>query len=628
MSIRYRITPKNPRAHLFEVELTIDRPAKQQHVWLPVWIPGSYLVREFARHIVTLTATADGVPIDVDKIDKNTWQLENGEGAGVVVVTTTVYAWDLSVRAAHLDQTHAFFNGPSVFLAVKGREHEPCDLLLEPPADESCKGWRVATTMPAVDVRPTGPAGGFGKFRAADYDELCDHPVEMGTFELVEFVAGGVPHQMAITGRVRFDRERLAKDLAAICNEQIRMFHGDAKGPKGAPFARYLFLTMAVGDGYGGLEHRSSTALICKRDDLPRSSPAGGWPGTTTSTAEPTDGYRSFLGLCSHEYFHLWNVKRIKPAAFSPYDLTRENPTRLLWAFEGITSYYDDLALVRSGAISLESWLDLLGRTATKVLRSAGRKKQSLSDSSYDSWIKYYRQDENTPNSQVSYYTKGSLVALALDVTIRSVTDDARSLDDVMRLLFARYGDNANGRGKGVPEDGVERVAAEVAGIDLKPFFDEYVRGTNDVPLAGLLEPFGLRQHLRAVDSDSDPGGKAGKKDAEKRGSLGVTFSGGDDGAHLGHVHDGGAAQKAGLSAGDVVVAVDGLRATRSMLARQVGERSPGERLHLHVFRRDELHEFDVVLQAPEPEACWFTVDDAAGAEAKARRTAWLLKKS
>ncbi len=634
-TIRYRITPKNPRAHLFEVELSIERPARQQQLWLPVWIPGSYLVREFARHIVTLTAVADGAPIAADKIDKHTWQLETGEGVNIVVVTTTVYAWDLSVRAAHLDQTHAFFNGPSVFLAVKGREQQPCELVIEPPSDESCKGWRVATTLPAVDVRPTGPTGGFGRFRAADYDELCDHPVEMGTFDLVEFNAGGVPHQMAITGRVRFDRERLQRDLAAICNEQIRMFHGAGK----PPFARYLFLTMAVGEGYGGLEHRSSTALICKRDDLPRPSPGvsngNGSAMTTTSAAagpatpsDPNDSYRSFLGLCSHEYFHLWNVKRIKPAAFSPYDLSRENPTRLLWAFEGITSYYDDLALVRSGVISVESWLDLLGRTTTKVLRAGGRKKQSLAESSYDSWIKYYRQDENTPNSQVSYYTKGSLVALALDITLRSATDDARSLDDVMRLLLARYGDNANGRGAGVPEDGVERAAAEVAGVDLKPFFDEYVRGVNDVPLGGLLEPFGLRLHLRPVDSDSDPGGKPGKKDAEKRGSLGITAGVGDDGAHLAHVHDGGAAQKAGLSAGDVVVAVDGLRASRGMLARHVGERPPGERLHLHVFRRDELHEFDVVLQAPEPEAAWFSVDDAAPPEARARRTAWLLRKS
>lgn len=612
-SIRYRIVPHDPKAHLFEVTLTVDRPAADQQLWLPVWIPGSYLVREFARHFVTVRATADGKPVAIEKTDKHTWQAATSTSTQTLTVTAIVYAWDLSVRAAHLDQTHGFFNGPSVFLAVKGREHEAVDVDIEPPSDDACKGWRVATTLPAKDVRATGPSGGFGTFTAADYDELCDHPVEMGTFDLVEWESGGVPHQMAITGRVRFDRERLARDLKAVCDEQIRMFHGAGK----PPFARYLFLTMAVGDGYGGLEHRASTALVCKRDDLPK-------PGMT----DPTEGYRSFLGLASHEYFHLWNVKRIKPSAFSPYNLAQENYTRNLWAFEGITSYYDDLALVRAGVISLDSWLDLLGKTATRVWRWGGRKKQSLSDSSFDSWVKYYRQDENTPNSQVSYYTKGALVALALDVTIRAATGDTRSLDDVMRLLFQRYGDNVGGRGGGVPEDGVERAAAEVAGIDLGPFFDEYVRGTNDVPLGGLLEPYGMRFHLRPLDGDSDQGGKAGKKDADKRGALGVGFGSGDDGASLAHVHDGGAAQKAGLSAGDVVIALDGLKVSRSSLARMVGERSPGERVHLHVFRRDELMEFDVVLQAPEREAAYLTLDDGAPTEAVQRRTAWLLTKT
>jgi predicted metalloprotease with PDZ domain len=278
--------------------------------------------------------------------------------------------------------------------------------------------------------------------------------------------------------------------------------------------------------------------------------------------------------------------------------------------------------------ITVESWLELLGRTTTRVLRGAGRKKQSLAESSYDSWIKYYRQDENTLNSQVSYYTKGALVALALDVTLRAASDDARTLDDVMRLLFQRYGDNASGDKPGVPEDGVERAASEVAGVDLTPFFDEYVRGTNDVPLAGLLEPYGIRMHLRPLDSDADQGGKAGKKDADKRGSLGVSVGGGDDGAHIATVHDGGAAQKAGISAGDVIIAIDGLKASRGSLNRVVGERSPGDRLHLHVFRRDELHEFDVMLQAPEKEAAWFTLDDAAPPEAHKRRAGWLVKKS
>lgn len=607
-SITYRITPKNPAAHLFEVTLTIKDPAPQQTVWLPVWIPGSYLVREFARHFVSVEARTAHGAAKVSKTDKHSWCVDtNGDD---VTITAVVYAWDLSVRAAHLDQTHAFFNGPSVFLAVQGREHEPCDVIIEPPSDARCIDWKVATTLPAVDVKATGPTGGFGRFRAKDYDELCDHPVEMGTFDLVEFVAGGVPHQMVVTGRVRFDKERLAKDLTRICNEQINLFHKDGK----APFDRYLFLTMAVGDGYGGLEHRTSTALVCKRDDLPR-----------VGMTEMSDGYRSFLGLCSHEYFHLWNVKRIKPAAFAPYNLKAEAYTQLLWAFEGLTSYYDDLALVRSGVITLDSWLELLGQTTTRVLRWAGRHKQNLVDSSFDSWVKYYRQDENTPNSQVSYYTKGSLVGLALDVTIRAATNDEKSLDDVMRLLWERYGDNVDGKNPGVPEDGVEKAACDVAGIDLTPFFDEYLRGTNDVPLGGLLEAYGIRFNTRPLDSDTDAGGKPGKKDADKRGSLNVSLGNGDDGVHLSVVHDGGAAQAAGLSAGDVIVAIDGLKASKGSFYRVIGERSPGERVHIHAFRRDELFEVDVVVGAPEKKAAWFALDDKATAEQLARRAAWLL---
>jgi predicted metalloprotease with PDZ domain len=371
---------------------------------------------------------------------------------------------------------------------------------------------------------------------------------------------------------------------------------------------------MAVGDGYGGLEHRSSTALICKRSDLPA-------PGMG---AEPTDGYRSFLGLASHEYFHTWNVKRIKPAAFSPYDLHVEGYTKQLWAFEGITSYYDDLALVRSGVIDEASFLELLGRTVTRVLRWSGRFKMSLEDASWDAWIKYYRQDENTPNSQVSYYTKGSLVALAADVTIRQATEGKKSLDDVMRLLFLRYGDNVDGRGPGVPEGGVEAACSEVAGIDMTPFFDEYLRGLNDVPLGGLLEPFGIRLHVRPVESDADQGGKPGKAAADQRGTLNVSLGGGDDGAHLSVVHDGGAAQLAGLSAGDVIIAVDGLKVTRSTLNKVIGDHAPGDRVKIHAFRRDELFDVDVTIGAPDMRAAWFTLDDKATPAQLANRAAWL----
>jgi predicted metalloprotease with PDZ domain len=264
----------------------------------------------------------------------------------------------------------------------------------------------------------------------------------------------------------------------------------------------------------------------------------------------------------------------------------------------------------------------LLGKTVTRVLRGKGRFKQSLAESSFDAWIKYYRQDENTPNAVVSYYTKGSLVAAALDVTIRDATNDAKSLDDVMRALWQRHGKT----GVGVPEAGVEAIASEVAGLDLAPFFDEYIRGTPDVPLGGLLAPFGIEMHLRAAESDSDPGGKPGNKGSDemgKRGSLGVSVGGHDD-AVLQHVHDGGAAQKAGLSAGDVVIAVDGVKVGRGSLTRHVAERTPGTLVKLHAFRRDELHGFDVTLQTPERDTAYFTLTDKASPEMVARRKSWL----
>jgi predicted metalloprotease with PDZ domain len=378
------------------------------------------------------------------------------------------------------------------------------------------------------------------------------------------------------------------------------------------PMDRYVFLVMAVGDGYGGLEHRASTALICSRDDLPRK-------GET----ERGDKYRTFLGLASHEYFHTWNVKRIKPAAFSPYDLTRENYTQLLWAFEGITSYYDDLALLRAGLITAEQYLSLLGETATRVLRGSGRHKQSIAESSFDAWIKYYRQDENAPNAIVNYYAKGSLAALALDLTIRLKTKGERSLDDVMRALWVRYGK----QGIGVPENGVEQLAAEIAGVDLQDFFASAVHGTEDLPIGELLADFGVEQVLRAAEGPSDKGGKAVKKELRARAVLGVKVAENGE-ARLAHVYDGGAAQIAGLSAGDVVMALDGIKVNGANLEAKIASYVPGAKVKLHTFRRDELMEFEVVLQAAALDTCDLLLRKDVGAAQRDRREAWLGKGS
>ena len=317
-------------------------------------------------------------------------------------------------------------------------------------------------------------AKSFGRFYADCYDELIDHPVEMGNFTHSRFEACGVLHHIAITGRHRADMDRLCADLKKICEAQIRFFEPETAA---APMPEYWFLVMAVGDGYGGLEHRASTALICNRDDLP-----------LTGDNKVSNGYRRFLGLASHEYFHTWNVKRIKPDAFIEYDLTRENYTRQLWFFEGITSYYDDLFLARTRLIEPLAYLEMIAENIGRVVSQSGRLKQSVADSSFDAWVKYYRQDENSPNAIVSYYQKGAMVGLALDLTIRQRTNGAKTLDDVMRALWVEYGQS----GKGVSEGGVQVMAEKAAGIPLADFFAHAIEGTKDLDFAPLFEAVGI----------------------------------------------------------------------------------------------------------------------------------------
>ncbi|HEA25778.1 MAG TPA: M61 family peptidase, partial [Ectothiorhodospiraceae bacterium] len=313
-NIHYHVTPSNPEAHLFEIKLTIQQPAPAgQRLTLPAWIPGSYMIRDFAKNIVTLEAHANNEPVAFQKTDKQSWQFASCSGP--LIISYSVYAWDLSVRTAHLDQSHGYFNGTSLFLEVEGQSEQPCSVEISAPARDYGSQWQVATTLPSLKAKPYQ----FGLYQAASYDELIDHPVEMGRFTLIKFSATGIPHEVAITGRHDCDEKRLVEDLARICESQIAMF-GEA------PFERYLFQVMVVGNGYGGLEHRSSTSLLCNRDDLPHHN-----------MKKVSNGYRQFLGLCSHEYFHSWNIKRIKPAAFIPYDLSQESHTSLLWFFEGIT---------------------------------------------------------------------------------------------------------------------------------------------------------------------------------------------------------------------------------------------------------------------------------------------------
>jgi len=594
MSIYYAIRPADPAAHLFHVICRVEHPDPEGQLFmLPAWIPGSYMIREFARNIVRISALAGSRKVSIQKLDKHTWRAAPVKGA--LEVACEVYAWDLSVRAAHLDETHGFFNGSSVFLLPIGHEHAPCTVDVLPPAGERYAGWKVATGLtPARATRRHG----FGTYQASSYDELIDCPVELGEFELGRFDVLGVPHEVAITGRVpRLDMKRLTSDLARVCEEQIRLFEPRTRT---APFARYTFMALAVGDGYGGLEHRNSTALTCKRDDLP-----------FVGLKDATEGYRSFLGLASHEYFHSWNVKRIRPAAFVRYDLTQENYTRLLWAFEGFTSYYDDLMLVRAGLLTTEQYLDTVAKTMTTVLQRTSRLKQSVADSSFDAWIKYYRQDENAPNSVVSYYQKGSLVALALDLSIRAASGGKRSLDDVMRLLWQRW-KKGGARYAGVDEDEIVAAAEEATGLSLAPLFEEWTEGTRDPDFARLLKPFGIDYTQRpAVDSPSFA-------------LLGVRTAAAGTDCRISHVFDGTPAQTAGLSGNDVLLALDGLRATPSNLDKLLTRYMPGDTIEVHAFRRDELMRFAVKLSSNPPSRFALAIDAKAPAAAVSLRARWL----
>ena len=598
--IHYQVKPASLHAHIFEIDLTIANPDPLgQKLTLPAWIPGSYMIRDFARNIVTLEASCSGQEVEIEKLDKQTWR--SAPCAGPLRVRYQVYAWDLSVRSAHLDSTHGYFNGTSVFLKVVGQEHKPCEVELLPPEGDAYTEWRVATTLPRKQAQRLG----FGSYQAKDYDELIDHPVEMGCFTHATFDVAGTPHEIAITGRHNCDMERLCRDLKLICESQTAMF---GELPE---MERYLFQVMAVGDGYGGLEHRSSTSLLCKRGDLPQ-------PGVEEISKE----YRQFLGLCSHEYFHLWNVKRIRPQAFKAADLSDEAYSKLLWAFEGITSYYDDLTLLRSGLIDMESYLELLAHNITRVARRSGRLKQTVEESSFDAWTKFYKQDENAPNSIVSYYAKGAIIALALDLSIRRDSDGEKSLDDLMRALWLNHGKPDIGVG----EDDVERLAAEVTGLDLTEFFQQALRTTEELPMEELLQTVAVGYELRPATGPKDEGGlkKSENKPSSPKADLGVLYKAGHAGAKLTAVMDYGPAMQAGLSAGDVVIALDGIKVTSANLEQLLERAQLGEKVEIFAFRRDELMRFEVEMLPAEPNACYLWLQQDITKEQQTRVQSWM----
>ena len=594
----YRIYPKDAAAHLYEVRLTVAEPDPGGQAFsMPAWTPGSYMIRDYARNVVSIRAESNDIDVPLSKIDKSTWQADATDRP--LTLIAEIFAHDLSVRGSHLDMTHAYFNGPCVFPKVVGQENQVCELEIVAPELAAAAQWRVATAM----RRKSAQAYGFGTYEADDYDELIDHPVEIGELTIAEYEANGIPHVIAIRGRIRCDIARLCHDLQKLCEQHLSFL--------GRPdnLDRYVFLLYAPGNGYGGLEHRWSSSLVCSRHKLPRKG-----------QKKIDDGYREFLGLASHEYFHLWNVKRIRPLAVADSDLAAEAYTRLLWVFEGITSYYDDLQLRRAGLIADTSYLELLGRTITRVQRGAGRARQSVAESSFDAWIKFYKPDANAGNAVVSYYAKGALIALCLDLKLRLETDGRVSLDDVMRACWKAYGQT----GTGMPEDGFERLCDQVSGLDLGDFFDATVRGTGELPLEALLRSHGVELHTRVRAGAKDRGGVEGDASTALRVFTGAALVNKSGASVFKSIDTCSPAELAGLAPGDRAVALDGLRLSAANVDERLKAYRAGDSLTLTVFRDDELLNLDLELRAAPKDTCYLTVDDDVSDEVVARRAAWL----
>ena len=572
--MRHRLTAPEPHGHQFHVESVLERPGAAPELRFPVWTPGSYLVREFARHVEGLEATdGAGRALRIERLDKHRLRV-HAEGAERLVLRYRVYANELTVRTCHLDGTHGFLNGAAVFPYVPGREQEPQVLEVVPPS-----GWHVSTAL----------EGGPSRFTARDYDELADSPVEMGTHRLVRFTALGKPHELALWGRGNLDEGRLADDARRI----VEAF-GALMG--GLPYERYLFIVHLTDRRRGGLEHARSTTLNVGR--------MGFFPRET---------YEETLALFAHEFVHVWNVKRLRPAAFVPLDYGREQYTRLLWWFEGATSYYEQLALVRSGIVDAKRYLRNLGQALTALERTPGAAKTSVEESSFLAWVKLYRPDENTPNSTVSYYLKGELVALALDLALRRA---GHSLDELLAALRARF------EAAGVPEDGVEQVAAELLGREAaRAFFDRHVRGT--APLALDLDLVGLRLLRRPAAAFDDKGGAPRPEDGRPpAGWLGASLATGPK-LTVTSVSEGSPAWKAGLYAEDEILAEGGFRVDRAALWDRLCEHGPAGAVRLTVFRRDELVEVEVPLgEAPE-DTVWLEPAAEASPAQRAAFEAW-----
>jgi predicted metalloprotease with PDZ domain len=554
------------KAHLFQITMELSA-AGPMRFSMPAWTPGSYMIREFAQHIFSISAHSDGVQVPLKKINKNTFELQNTSGP--LTVSYQVYAFDNSIRAAFLDDTQAFFNGTALFLRPHGYEGASYKLHIKEPTAPDQHQTQVATGL----TKETVNEAGFGTYVADGFDELVDCPVQISKMERLQFNVMGVSHEMVLVGDVRkHDTERLRQDLAVLCQHIAQIF-----GPK-LPFTTYLFIARFEENSFGGLEHRNSSMLLANPYTLP-----------TDRNREPDVHYRSLLSLVAHEYFHAWIVKRLKPTSFVPYDLDHECYTSMLWLFEGFTAYYDDLMVVRAGLIGQSSYLNLLAKSMSNVKRTPGRMHQSLSESSFDAWIKFYRPNENSSNAGISYYLKGSLLGLYLDLTLRLKTENKRNLDLVMAEAFARYG-----HGQGITESQFLSILGENVDVNVDEIKEKYIDGTEDLPLIPLLNQFGVTA-MWTSDDDASADLSLATDNQKRTAWYGWRYRFEGNRAILQGIDSDSPAMQAGLSPQDEIVALNQIRFDEKNAADLLASLKPHDPVSVYYFRHKKLHTCNLV---------------------------------
>lgn len=515
------------------------------------------MIRDMAAEIQSLAILCGGQSLDGRKVDKSTWRVQLGEKERKVTVRYEVFAQDSSVRRAYLDSDRGFLTFSSLCLCPIGREEEAIEIEIREP--KVANGWKVATELSPLQIKENG----FGRYQAENYDELIDSPMEIGPWQAIEFKAYGVYHRIILSGKVPpFDQQRLKSDVKCCAETVISFF--EPKTHK-APFASYSFFLNLSENLYGGLEHRANTALAASFFDLPI-------VGDKTISA----GYAKLLELFTHEYFHAWWVKRVKPSVFIPYDLTQETYTNLLWVFEGFTSYYDALLTARSGATDTESYLKSLSETLNRHYLGSATNRQSLAESSFDAWIKYYKVRTNRSRSVTSYYDKGALVAMALDAFIQKESAGKHSLDDVLRYAWQQFKEVGKDYA-GIDEEMMPELIFEATGIDVSEKIDRWVYGCEEPDYKRVLKTMG-------IDLTEE-------KLPVEREVLQATLSG-TNVLKVSQLDEAGAAELAGLCVGDELLAIDSIRVTKSNLEKLLNRYRQAKTFSLHVFRNGLLKEF------------------------------------